>query len=104
MKLIGFICKNGHGYINCEELGYPYCPHCDKTMKKETFTGGRTEYSTGLGMNVNSKDIDRICKERGLVVGGADLTREAARNKAYNEARIKETFNNGLQRELRECL
>ena len=98
-KLIGFICKT-HGYINCEKYGYKYCEKCAQEYKDPIYTNGVTEYHTGLGESVNSKDIDRICKEKGLVYGGEDLTREAARNKEYNEKKYTDMFNNGLKNEL----
>ena len=80
-----FICRDG----------------CSGKIYKVNNTGGTTYFEQGLGKKINTKDIDKICKEKGWVYGGEDLTMEATKNKAHNETRIKEQFKDGLQQELR---
>ena len=65
---------------------------CDKYKVKSSnpFTKSKTVsstyYDTSLGEYVNTKDIDRICKERGLVYGGQEsIDVDCKRNKQYNE-------------------
>lgn len=98
-KIVGFVCPK-HGYVNCEKYGFAYCPECGEERKLSTKTNGETFYERGLGMEVNSRDIDKICKERGLVYGGDDLSKEAARNRVYNEQKFKQEFYGGLRKEL----
>ena len=72
--------------------------------KSLSFSGGVTEYHTGLGMKVNSRDIDKICKERGLVYGGEDISRECKKNREYNLAKQRHEFRKGLAEKLDKVL
>ena len=90
LKQTDFILAKPYDFSNCKKSNGPI------------FTGGQTYYEKGLGREVNTRDIDRICKQEGLVYGGEDLTHEANRNKQYNKTKFKENFRNGLATELRK--
>jgi len=96
-KLIGFICPI-HGYVNVEKTN-GLCPHCNASAYGER-RRKKTFFDVGMGREVNVNEIDKICKEKGLVYGGDDLTREAAQNKQYNEQK----FSHQIQKELKERL
>lgn len=105
MGLIGFICNKCHKYVNVEKYGgVPYCPYCDITQEKRTNTNGTTYFEPAVGAKVSTKEIDAIAKKNGWVYGGEDLSREAARNKAYQKEKFANEFRNNLAKEIREAI
>lgn len=94
---------NEYECMHCQKIAElkSYVPSFRQTKKRETNIGGTTHFEPAFGMEINTKDIDKLCKQHGMVYGGDDLTAEAKRNKAYNEARFKNEFNSGLDREMR---
>ena len=101
-RLIGFICKE-HGYVNVENSG-GLCPKCGKGQNRNSFTGGVTHFEPAFGMEINTKDIDKLCKQHGMVYGGDDLESEARRNKKYNDDKINNDWKAELSREMDNML
>lgn len=84
-----FICRNG----------------CCGQIYKNKNTNGVTKYSTELGMEVNSKEIDRICKEKGLVyMSDSEIERECKKNKEYNINKAYSERSSELRDKLRRVL
>jgi hypothetical protein len=95
--LIGFICENGHGYINVEAHGQRICPYCTEERKLKN---QNTPY-----INIVSPDIDRQCNEEGTaVMRTEEARREAERNKAYNRQKESQELKKYFNREVRRII
>lgn len=111
-RLIGFICAE-HGYVNVEKTN-GLCPYCGKGQEQPQRssvlikgcpnTKGRSFFEPAFGKKIHTGDIDILCKEKGLVYGGDDLSREAAKNKQYEETKIKSELNHELKSELSKII
>jgi hypothetical protein len=93
--LIGFICENGHGYINVEPHGQRICPHCTEERKIKN--------QNAPYINIVSPDIDKQCKAEGTaVLKTAEARKEADKNKKYNREKVNNEFKKHFDREIRK--
>lgn len=68
-------------------------------------TNGTTFFCADIGDYINTKDIDRVAKERGYVyLSDKEIESEAKKNKAYMADKIQREFKQGLADELRRVI
>lgn len=67
--------------------------------------GGTTYFDTSIGDYINTKDIDRICQEKGYLYGNDnDIEREGQRNYYAKTSQAKRDFKEGLIEQLNRTL
>lgn len=96
------VCKQGKLSYHDIILATPvkYMP-----IKKSRNIGGTTFFDTSIGDYINTKDIDRICNEKGYLYGDDnDIEREGQRNLYNRTNQAKQEFTNGLIEQLNRSL
>lgn len=76
-----------------------------KPIQLSTKRVSETYYDTSLGEYVNTKDVDRICKEKGLVYGTIEETdKDAKSNREHHKQISDREFSRQLNEELTRAL
>lgn len=102
-ELISFICARCGKYNNISDNKTTDCVHCEGYMPSKNVS--TTYFDTSLGEYVNSKDIDRICKEKGMVYGHIDdMDKQAKSNKDYKRGTINKEMSRELSEDIRRAI
>lgn len=96
-------CKPMNQPKGCERVFCKNYKFAVKSYKRKTVS--ETFFDNSLGEYVNSKDIDKICKEKGMVYGTIDETdKQAKYNKSYNIQNREREASKQLENDLRSAL
>lgn len=72
-----------------------------KPRKRNQFSN--TYFDISFGKHINTKDIDRLCKEsNNIYISDEEAAFEAKKNKKYERDKFWNNFNQGLTKEIKD--